>query len=317
MLNGNNKFSYRNGIKILPKQNNAKNYYFLNLTTLHPSDVPSNKNISCSVDSYLVRTNRPWSVIESYNERRQEHEQEHHQEHQHHVILQTVEKQAKKHQALCNGLSINGGPFQFEQRNSTTSHHSKRLRTTKARTGTRTAVAACGPMVFNGTVKYDDIPSDYIGFGSFSLPSIDNNKNNNNVTFGQPLRSYWISGNYYDIQQRYPKALSAIEYFVTGFGWLVYDGQNVADEDNLQTTSKSGSDVFDNSTYVGEKTTTRAPRTAIGLIPRRKRKEEEENILDLFLFVSDGCEKWYVLLISIFPLFLLRTSVEKKMLQLL
>lgn len=58
-----------------------------------------------------------------------------------------------------------------------------------------------------------------------------------------------------------------LQYYVTGFDWLVYNGIAVADQFNNTT----GAD--------------KAPRTAIGVDGEGK----------LMLLVVDGCQRWYVL----------------------
>ena len=57
-----------------------------------------------------------------------------------------------------------------------------------------------------------------------------------------------------------------VDYFVTGFDWLVYQGQNVAPYRNNTTGA------------------TRSARTAIGVDANGR----------LIIVVADGCEKWYV-----------------------
>jgi hypothetical protein len=78
------------------------------------------------------------------------------------------------------------------------------------------------------------------------------------VGFGTSKRNEWLLGTYQQF------ASSDVYDFVTGFGWLVYDGNVVADD----TDNPTGA--------------VRAARTAIGL----------NDANELLLFVADGCEKW-------------------------
>ena len=61
-----------------------------------------------------------------------------------------------------------------------------------------------------------------------------------------------------------PPRLADLDFFVTGFGWLVRDGVNVASVDDTGAT--------------------RAPRTAVGVTTSGH----------LVFVVADGCERWYV-----------------------
>jgi exopolysaccharide biosynthesis protein len=90
-------------------------------------------------------------------------------------------------------------------------------------------------------------------------------------------QSYWIMGKYRDFIENNENVMTKhstnnlsgrIQHFCTGFGWLVYDGYNIANNKH-------------NPTGAG-----RAPRTAIGI-------DHHSNLL---LVVVDGCEKWYAII---------------------
>jgi exopolysaccharide biosynthesis protein len=65
--------------------------------------------------------------------------------------------------------------------------------------------------------------------------------------------------------------------FVSGFGWLVYDGKPRVTTFHGNGTAKSGGNNPSNPTGA-----IRAPRTAVGL-------DKDSNLM---LLVVDGCEKW-------------------------
>jgi hypothetical protein len=64
--------------------------------------------------------------------------------------------------------------------------------------------------------------------------------------------------------------LDATQDFVTGFGWLVYQGRNVVVEPDDEKRTGAA----------------RAPRTAVGVTGSGR----------LVVVVADGCEKWYAYL---------------------
>lgn len=80
---------------------------------------------------------------------------------------------------------------------------------------------------------------------------------------------WWVIGSINNAEQA---ATLGLQQFVTGFNWLVYDGKAVANQ-------------FNDTTGASE-----APRTAIGVNRNGQ----------LMLLVADGCELWYVKLISVF-----------------
>eukprot|EP00980_Cylindrotheca_fusiformis_P021908 scaffold8747_cov96-Cylindrotheca_fusiformis.AAC.3 len=93
-----------------------------------------------------------------------------------------------------------------------------------------------GPAVIKGQPVNTDTSTDYVGFGT----TVDGK---------------YIFGNYFQLTSE------SIWEFVTGFGWLVYDGAVVA---GLSEDKK------------------KAPRTMIGL----------DNDFNLVSVVADGCERW-------------------------
>lgn len=76
---------------------------------------------------------------------------------------------------------------------------------------------------------------------------------------------YWVVGSLRNKSEA--QSLKLID-FVTGFGWLVYNGKNVVSPSD--GTAKG---------------LVRAPRTAVGI----------DSVGRLLVVVADGCEKWYVL----------------------
>lgn len=93
-----------------------------------------------------------------------------------------------------------------------------------------------GPVVIQGQLAGTNAPTDFVGFGT----TVDGE---------------YLFGNYHDFD------VGRIWDFVTGFGWLVYNGTSVvgSNEDDKQ-----------------------APRTAIGI-------NENDNIISVAI---DGCERW-------------------------
>ena len=133
--------------------------------------------------------------------------------------------------------------------------------------------------------------SDYIGFGILmTKENVDHkttrtktrtktntnqrhqNNDHSNTTATTNKQFYWIMGKYRDFTMNNNNnnlttnnnLSGRIQHFCTGFGWLVYDGNNVANNNHNPT----GAD--------------RAPRTAIGI----------DHNSNLMLVVVDGCEKW-------------------------
>jgi hypothetical protein len=152
----------------------------------------------------------------------------------HHLPLETTLRQAQRHH--CSIVAANGGPFDAQ--------------------GWTT-----GPTIVNGqlvrTTPNSLLDSTLVGFGTTAKTK------------------QWILGNYRQFITSYnnnnnndnSSLVDDIDNFCTGFGWLVYDGQVVANNTINPTGAK------------------RAPRTAIGL-------DYDGNVL---LVVVDGCEKWYVI----------------------
>ena len=108
-----------------------------------------------------------------------------------------------------------------------------------------------GVLVVDGQVRQavddDKAAALLVGVGKVvTPPSVDNNVTSMSWILGAP-----------------PDSLSSLDFYVTGFGWLVYNHSNVApSKDNT-----------------GAK---RAPRTAVGVQPDGR----------LVFIVVDGCEKW-------------------------
>lgn len=143
--------------------------------------------------------------------------------------LQTTRQQARREH--CTVAATNGGPFDAEGWNT-------------------------GPTVVDGTITRTPNGSLYdttmVGFGT--------------ATTTTTAQKQWILGNYRQILDRYGGDDNVtVEYFCTGFGWLVYGGRVVANNMDNPTGAK------------------RAPRTAIGL----------DGDGTLMLLVVDVCEKWY------------------------
>jgi hypothetical protein len=82
------------------------------------------------------------------------------------------------------------------------------------------------------------------------------------IGFGTTRNKEWVIGSFAQIRHL------DLWDFVTGFNWLVYDGTMVANNSQNQTGAYQ------------------APRTAIGV----------DWNSSLLLMVSDGCERWYVII---------------------
>ncbi|KAL3936819.1 MAG: hypothetical protein SGBAC_007952 [Bacillariaceae sp.] len=93
-----------------------------------------------------------------------------------------------------------------------------------------------GPVVIQGRLIGTNAPTDYVGFGT-------------------TVNGEYLLGNYHDFQD------DRIWEFVTGYGWLVYNG-----------TSTVGPNEDDKQ----------APRTIVGV-------DMDDNLISV---VIDGCEKW-------------------------
>lgn len=107
-----------------------------------------------------------------------------------------------------------------------------------------------GGVVINGHVASSDFSSHSVGYGI--------GRSNN-----QEVKQQWVIGGVANETEAMQDL--GLEQFVTGFGWLVYNGESVVDDGN------------DNPTGIKE-----APRTTIGV----------DNQGRLMLLVVDGCEKW-------------------------
>ena len=159
---------------------------------------------------------------------------------QHHRLVK-VTKQAVAHH--CQ-VAVNGGPFHAD--------------------GT-----SVGVLVVNGkVVQSQSDAAQLVGFGRMVMqprmvPPILEYNNSSGVDGGSTTTNtslaYWIFG-------APPQNLTdGVQFYVTGFGWLVRNGQNVATPDD-----------DDNGGAL------RAPRTAVGVNADGH----------LVFVVADGCEKW-------------------------
>jgi Phosphodiester glycosidase len=105
-----------------------------------------------------------------------------------------------------------------------------------------------GSVVANGRVRqFEPANTDYVGFG------VTGTRTN--------ASSSWVLGSLSMVED-----LASLREFVTGFGWLVYQGRNVVVEPD--DDERTGA--------------TRAPRTAMGVTAHGS----------LVVVVADGCEKW-------------------------
>lgn len=113
-----------------------------------------------------------------------------------------------------------------------------------------------GSLVTNATVRTDIHNPNWVGFGvSRGAGGIGANVND---SIHNP---HWVVGSVSGFSE-----LSQLQDFVTGFGWLVYDGRRAVGP-------------HDDTAWTG-----RAPRTAVGITYDGR----------LLLAVADGCEKWCV-----------------------
>ena len=109
-----------------------------------------------------------------------------------------------------------------------------------------------------------------------TYPQIKTAIDNNNNNFVRRKRN--LKGNGSTTPRRTKKT---IRYFVSGFDWIVYRGQNAVRR-TRRTTKRSRI----RTRLLGiEPSVSRAPRTAIGI--------DRDN--NLMMIVVDGCEHWYVL----------------------
>ena len=145
-------------------------------------------------------------------------------------LLQKTSIQAAAHH--CDIVASNGGPFDKGGRWNS------------------------GPTVSNGTLirtKPNPEDSQFVGFGiSRTEPPGDTNRS-------------WVMGQYGQLVR--PSSKLKLWDFVTGFGYLVYDGK--------PRVTPPYHDSLGNYE-------TRAPRTAVGL----------DEDLNLMILVVDGCERW-------------------------
>lgn len=139
----------------------------------------------------------------------------------------------------CQNIAINGGPFHAD--------------------GT-----SCGPIVVNGTLLSHRKESPTPKAASRSPRAL--------VGVGVTDRANWFLGSYSQFQSVVGDG-QCLQYYVTGFHWLVYNGTVVAKNDDDDDNENTNSTIIQ-----------RAPRTAIGI-----KSDGSVTVL-----VVDGCEYWYV-----------------------
>ena len=154
--------------------------------------------------------------------------------------LVKASKQAK--QASCVA-AINGGPFHADG-------------------------SSVGVLVTNGVVRQTDAnAAQLVGVGLVVAENGNDESINNNETMAH-ARDSNNSKRYSWILGAPPLSLRNVQFFVTGFDWLVYQGVNVVDAAGVDTSTGA----------------VRAPRTAVGVAGEQ-----------LVFVVADGCERWYVI----------------------
>jgi len=144
----------------------------------------------------------------------------------HHRKLERVSQQSTHNH--CH-FATNGGPFHAD--------------------GT-----CAGAVIVNSTTIAFDFEGSSVGFGITTNQHPSNNNNND--------QQQWVIGNVQS--EQYAIDELGLQYFVTGFDWLVYEGISVARQFNNTTGAE------------------RAPRTAIGVT--------KDGIL--LILVADGCQLW-------------------------
>ena len=232
----------------IPQSGDENNPYFVNVTSTRGSLKTAIKSVVATrvppYDKhhrgyYLVTTNYPWSVVlpnTSDSNRSNTSDPST-------PLLQKTSHQAANHN--CNIVATNGGPF--DKGGSWNS----------------------GPTVSKGRlVRTKPLPEDsqFFGFG-ISLTETPSNGTNSKKSANN---RNWVMGQYGQLLRSSSRL--AIWDFVTGFGWLVYDGK-------ARVTHSHSSNHKNHPDPTGA---FRAPRTAIGL-------DKDSNLM---LLVVDGCQRW-------------------------
>lgn len=188
---------------------------------------------------YLVTTNYPWSITlpdmsdsDSIID-----------ENMLTSLLQKTSRQAMNHR--CDIVATNGGPFD------------------------KGGKWISGPTVSKGRlIRTKPFPekSQFIGFGIAhrTIPS-DTSNSQNSTKY-----RHWVMGQYGQLT-RSSSPLSIWD-FVTGFGWLVYDGKPRVTRSCIHGSMKESDPTG----------AVRAPRTAVGL-------DKDSNLM---LLIVDGCQNW-------------------------
>ncbi len=232
----------------IPPSGNENYPYFVNVTTARERIDSIIRNDVVVIEQqydkhhrgyHLVTTNYPWSIVlpgMSDSDRLNEKDM---------FIspLQRTSRQAANHR--CDIVATNGGPFD------------------------KGGKWNSGPTVSKGRmIRTKPFPekSQFVGFGIAhrSIPS-GSNTSGNSTNY-----RHWVLGEYSQLI-RSSSPLSIWD-FVTGFGWLVYDGKP-------RVTRSSNHSAMKKHNPTGA---VRAPRTAVGL-------DKDSNLM---LLVVDGCQNW-------------------------
>jgi N-acetylglucosamine-1-phosphodiester alpha-N-acetylglucosaminidase len=204
-----------------------------NETTL----LSTNVTILDNYDFYLKRNRNNKGYLVSTNEKFTVQNNHHHnntttaQQQQQQQDLTVTSKQAQQHG--CH-VATNGGPFHKD--------------------GT-----SVGGVVIDFNIASTDFSQHDVGFGIIVVAN-----NNDNNTDNRHHSSFWILGGITNASEA--KELG-VQYYLTGFDWLVYEGQSTV---STSCTNHSNEEEGED----------RAPRTAIGVDKHGR----------LLLLVVDGCE---------------------------
>ncbi len=236
----------------IPRSGDEKNPYFVNMTsTRETKGSPARSDTVTTAQSYdkhhrgyyLVTTNYPWSVVlsdTSDNNRTSDSSS------LLTSLLQKTSRQAASHH--CDIVATNGGPFDKGGRWNS------------------------GPTVSEGRlIRTKPCPekSQFFGFGI----AFEETPGNSRKSKKSAKHRHWIMGQYGQLV-RSSSSLSIWD-FVTGFGWLVYNGRP-------RVTSPNSNNDDDDVNQLDPTGATRAPRTAVGL-------DKDSNLM---LLVVDGCQNW-------------------------
>lgn len=228
----------------IPVSGNKTNPYFVNVTTkMEPSKRMTRNAVieKAPYDDqhrgyYLVTTNYPWSVVLPNNNDDDESES---------PFLEKTTLQAANRP--CDIVATNGGPFDEGGRWNS------------------------GPTVSNGKLirtKPHPEDSEFVGFGIATREIFQNDRGGSKQS---KASRNWIMGQYGQLVPS--SSVLTLWDFVTGFGWLVYDGKPRVTRYQSSNNRDSSSDPTG---------AIRAPRTAVGL-------DKDSNLM---LLVVDGCQHW-------------------------